>query len=147
MEKIKANAIIEIVGAPEEHVKETMEKVTSLINENKDFELIKKEISKAKEQEFPSPANKEEKVKIWSTLSEFEIIFKNFDALTNFCFEFMPSSIEILEPLNLKLGAQEMNDSLNDILARLHHQARIIMEYSALKKRIEEMSKKPLGNQ
>ena len=50
----------------------------------------------------------------------------------------MPSSIEVLEPLELKMEAQDINNSLNDILARLHHQSKIIMEYAALKKKIQE---------
>ncbi len=134
MEKIKANAIIEIAGAPEEHVKETMNKVVNLIKENKDLDLKTQDIAEPKENEFSNPSNKDQKVKIWSTLGEFEIEFKDFDALTNFCFEFMPSSIEIIEPLDLKISANDMNNTLNDILARLHHQSKIIMEYAALKK-------------
>ncbi len=142
MEKIIANTIIEIVGAPVEHVKETMEKVSNLIKENKDYDIIKKETSEPKENEFPHPSKKDEKVKVFSTFTEFEISFKNYDALTNFCFEFMPSSVEVLEPMELKIDAQEVNNTLNDILARLHHQSKIIMEYSALKKRIQAVAAK-----
>ena len=142
MEKIIANTIIEIVGAPVEHVKETMEKVSNLIKENKDYEIIKKETSEPKESEFPHPSKKDEKIKVFSTFTEFEIGFDNFDSLTNFCFEFMPSSIEVIEPLELKMDAQDVNNSLNDILARLHHQSKIIMEYAALKKKIQEAAAK-----
>ncbi|MBT3416873.1 hypothetical protein HON86_02875 [Candidatus Woesearchaeota archaeon] len=142
MEKIIANTIIEIVGAPIEHIKETMEKVSNLINENKNYEIIKKETSDPKESEFPHPSKKDEKIKVFSTFTEFEISFKDYDALTNFCFEFMPSSVEVLEPMELKIGAQEVNNTLNDILARLHHQSKIIMEYSALKKRIQQVAAK-----
>jgi len=148
MEKIIVNTIIEIVGAPVEHVKETMDKICNLIKENKDYELIKKEISEPKETEFQHPSKKDEKVKVFSTFTEFEISFNDFDALTNFCFEFMPSSIEVIEPLELKIDAQEVNNSLNDILARLHHQSKIIMEYAALKKKIQEAAAKhSSGNQ
>jgi hypothetical protein len=138
MEKIIANTIIEIVGAPAEHIKETMDKVSKIIKENKDYELITQETSEPKENEFDHPSKKGEKIIVFSIFTEFEISFKNFDALTNFCFEFMPSSIEVLEPLELKMEAQDINNSLNDILARLHHQSKIIMEYAALKKKIQE---------
>ena len=40
--------------------------------------------------------------------------------LIGFCFDFMPSSIEILEPNNLSMEIQEIGDLLNDLLARLH---------------------------
>jgi len=142
MEKIKANAIIEIAGAPKEHVEQTMVKVIEIIKANKEHEIIKNEISEPTESEFPDPNNAENKIKIWSTFTEIEADFQSFDALTNFCFEFMPSSIEILEPLELKIDAQEVNNTLNDILARLHQQSKIVMEYATLKKKIQEAAAK-----
>nr|MBA4404717.1 hypothetical protein [Nanoarchaeum sp.] len=137
MEKIIANTMIEIAGAPVEHVKKTMDKVIELVSQDKNLKLIKSETGEPKENEFDHPTKKGEKIKVWSTFTEFEIEFKNFDTLTNFCFEFMPSSIDIIEPVQLKIGAEEINLTLNDILGRLHHQSKIIMEYSALKKQIE----------
>jgi hypothetical protein len=142
MEKITANAIIEIVGAPKEHIEETMTKVMDLIEKNEDHKIIKKETSEPKESDFPDPNNPEKNIKVWSTFTELEADFKNFDALTNFCFEFMPSSIEILEPLEMKMEAQEINNSLNDILARLHQQAKMMMEYATLKRKIQEAAAK-----
>ncbi|MBS3172194.1 hypothetical protein J4438_01260 [Candidatus Woesearchaeota archaeon] len=145
MEKIIANTIVEIAGAPIEHVKQTMDKVISLIEKDKDMKIIEKETGEPKENEFDHPTKKGEKIKVWSTFTEFEIEFKNFDTLTNFCFEFMPSSVDIIEPTQLKIGAEEINLTLNDILGRLHHQSKILMEYSALKKQIEEARQKILG--
>jgi len=137
MEKIIANTMIEIAGSPIEHVKKTMDKVIELVDQDKNMKIIKKEISEPRENEFDHPTKKGEKIKVWSTFTEFEIEFKSFETLTNFCFEFMPSSIDIIEPVQLKIGAEEVNLTLNDILGRLHHQSKIIMEYSALKKQIE----------
>jgi len=145
MEKIIANTMVEIAGAPIEHVKQTMDKVISLIEKDKDMKIIKKETGEPKENEFDHPTKKGEKIKVWSTFTEFEIEFKNFDTLTNFCFEFMPSSVDIIKPTQLKIGAEEINLTLNDILGRLHHQSKILMEYSALKKQIEEARQKILG--
>lgn len=142
MEKIKANAIIEIVGKPKEHIEETMQKVIGLIEQNEDHEVLKKEISEPKETEFPDPNDKEKTIEVWSTFTELEANFKSFDALTNFCFEFMPSSVEILDPLDLKIDAQEVNNTLNDILARLHQQSKIAMEYATLKRKIQEAAAK-----
>jgi len=36
-------------------------------------------------------------------------------------FDFMPSSIEILEPQSLELKSQELTDFLNDLITRLHN--------------------------
>ena len=140
MEKITANTIIEIVGSPKEHVQKTMQEVINLIKTNKDFEIIKEEISEPNEREFPNPSKEGEKIQIWSTLTEFEIKFKDFYTLSNFCFDFMPSSIEILEPTELKIPNQNANDALNDLLARLHQQAKVMLEYAALKKKLAKSS-------
>ena len=140
MEKITANAMIEIVGSPKEHVEKTMQEVINLIKTNKNFKIIKEEISEPNEREFPNPSKEGTKVQIWSTLTEFEIEFKDFYALTNFCFDFMPSSIEILEPVELKVPNQKANDALNDLLARLHQQARVMLDYVALKNKLAKSS-------
>lgn len=137
MEKIKANVIIEIAGAPREHIEGTLKKINDMIQANKNYILLSSERSEIHEQEFPG--KDEKKIKIFSAFTELEIEFKDFYALTGFCFEYMPSSLEILDPLNLKITAKELNESLNDLLAKLHHQSKIIMEYSALKKRIEKI--------
>jgi flagellar motor switch protein FliM len=56
---------------------------------------------------------------VWSTFGEFEIEFKNFDSITDFCFEFMPSSIEVVEPVDLKMSSKELEGVFNDVLAKL----------------------------
>ena len=40
--------------------------------------------------------------------------------LGGFCFDFMPASVDIIEPETINLGIQEFNNSLNDLLATLH---------------------------
>lgn len=109
MEKIKIRTIVELMGTPKEHVEETMEKVIDLIQKKDYVTLIKKDIAEIKQVET-----------IWSTFGEFEILVPDIDKLTDFCFEFMPSSIEILEPDILKIDAKKLEGSFNDILAKFH---------------------------
>jgi hypothetical protein len=130
MEKIKINTIIEIVGMPKEHVEETMNKVVSLIKEDKEIELITHDTAETK------------MVKdLWSTFTEFELDFKDFKKLTGFCFDFMPSSVEILEPVSPKVSSEDVSELLNDVLAKIHQYdmalKRMILEQRA-KKKIEE---------
>jgi len=144
MEKIKASAIIEIVGAPKEHVLETINKAVDLIKQNKDFELVKSEISEPHEQEFPG--KNEKKIIVYSSFAEVEVNFKNFYSLMGFCFEFMPSTIDILEPAELKVSNTITNEALNDLLARLHQNSRIMIEYAALKRRLQKNKINEQGN-
>ena len=65
METIRTKSIIEIVGKPEKHITQTMNKVVELIASNKNMDLIDKTIAETK------------KIKgLWSTFGEFEIDFK-----------------------------------------------------------------------
>ena len=48
----------------------------------------------------------------------------------------MPSSIEIIEPEELKISQGDLEASLGDLLGKLHENSRIIMEYQALKQQI-----------
>jgi len=72
---------------------------------------------------------------MWSTFTEFELEFNNFKKLTDFCFNFMPSSIEIIEPETNKLSSGSIEEMLNDVLAKLHQYdmalKRMIMETRA----------------
>jgi hypothetical protein len=109
MEELRIRAIIEILGIPKEHVEETMQKVVDLIKQNQKLTLIDYEIAELKQIE-----------KLWSTFGEFELEIPDIEALTDFCFEFMPSSIEIIEPDELKTSTRKIENSFNDILAKLH---------------------------
>ena len=109
MEKIKIRSIIEIVGKPKEHIEDTMKKVVDLIKSNDKFSLTDQKIAEVKEVKG-----------LWSTFGEFEIIFSSFEDIGTFCFEFMPSSVEILSPEEIKVDSHEIEDFTNDVLAKLH---------------------------
>ncbi len=124
MEKIKINTIIEIVGMPKEHVEKTMRQVVELIEKDEEIKKLNHDTAEAK-------LVKE----MWSTFTEFELEFNNFKKLTDFCFNFMPSSIEIIEPETNKLSSGSIEEMLNDVLAKLHQYdmalKRMIMETRA----------------
>lgn len=111
MDSLRVRAIIEILGTPKDHVEETMQKVLDLIKKSENMELISHDIAETQEIE-----------NIWSTFGEFELEFQDIDKLTDFCFEFMPSSIEILEPEDLvKVKTKKLEGLFNDMLTKVHH--------------------------
>ena len=115
MEKVEeghilAKAIIEVLGRPEEHVEETMKLVIDKTKKLENVELIKKKIHEIKEQEGG----------LFSTFTEIEILTKNINTLFSFCLDFMPSSIDILEPVQHEIEVGDLNALLNDFLATLH---------------------------
>ena len=109
--KIIARIIVEIMGAPQEHVADTMNKVIIKLKESDT--LVVKTVETADCVKVDE--------KFFSTFSEIEIEVKKLETLMSLGFDFMPSSIEILEPQSLELKSQELTDFLNDLITRLHN--------------------------
>lgn len=113
--QIKAKVIIEVVGAPKEHVETTLKNIVNKVKDEKDLNLLRSEFFEAKETEV-----KDMPQKVWSAFFELDITVPNINRLISFCFDYMPSSIDILDPSKLDLNAGEISDMLNDLLAGLH---------------------------
>jgi|SRR3989344_2852698 len=130
--QIKARVIIEVVGAPIDHVKEALNNLIEKIKEDKDLSLEKQEIFEPAE--LPD-------LKLFSTFVEADIKFSNIEKLVGFCFDFTPSSIEITEPFSFIFDARFLNCILNDVVTKLHKYTMLIRnldaEYAILKKEID----------
>ncbi|MBW2964096.1 hypothetical protein KY363_01430 [Candidatus Woesearchaeota archaeon] len=106
---VLARIIIEVLGAPKEHVEEAVQIVVDKVHHIKDADVISENTYEA-----------EEKGKLFVTFSELEIWFHNLDTLSNFLFEFTPSSVEIVQPQTLSLKANFVSGFLNDFLLKMH---------------------------
>lgn len=113
-EKIKegwllARVIIEVAGKPKKHVETTLDDYIKKIETEKAI-ILKKEMNKAKKQAG----------EMFAAFCELEIIFKNLNELVYFCFDYMPSSVEIYDPQELMYKARDLTDFINDLQAKLH---------------------------
>ncbi len=107
---IIVRTILEVLGKPKKHVETTVETVVGQLKEREGTWILEEELSEAKEIEG-----------LWSAFAELEVHFRSFGELSQFCFDFMPSSIEIVEPENMGLHVTQLNTLLNDLLANLHN--------------------------
>jgi len=116
---IYCRVVVEMLGKPIEHVDKSIRGVLDKIKEEKDFIVIKGKLAKPKKRET---GVKEAGViqEMWSTFAEVELLFKDLTAVTYFCFEYMPSSIEIIEPQTFSARAIEMSEFFNDLQTKLH---------------------------
>ena len=97
-----------MMGAPKEYIEKTLTDYLEKLK--KDGIKIKQEIvEKAKEQG-----------ELFSTFAELDIEFDKMEDLFGFCFDSMPSSVEILEPEELQISANDFSNYLNDLQAKLH---------------------------
>lgn len=104
--------IVEVVGNPKEHVEATLKNYVKKAKEDDNgVEVI---------DEHYEPAEKQEKTGLWSAFSEIEIKVKSPSVLVAFCIDYMPSSIEVLEPETFHFKANEFSNFFNDLQAKLH---------------------------
>ncbi len=122
MNEIKVRVIVEVIGSPEDHVNSVMKSLVEKMKTRKELTVTKEEIFKAK---------KMEKQPLWSTFTEAEISFRGFQAILNFCFDFMPSSVEIISPESVACKQKELSDFVNDLIGRLHQYDMILKNIHA----------------
>ncbi|MBS3102707.1 hypothetical protein J4458_04655 [Candidatus Woesearchaeota archaeon] len=106
---IRCRTIIEILGKPKEHVEKTIRAYIDKIKQDRELIVLNATFSDA-----------EEKDKLWAVFAELEMVIKGVDKLIGFCFDYMPSSIEILKPEEFAMKAKTIQDFINDLQARLH---------------------------
>jgi len=125
--KIIIKAVVEILGTPKEHVEDTIRHVVEKIKEQ--FKVINDVVYDAVEVKG-----------LWSSFVDVEIEVKNFDDIIGICFDYMPSSIEIIKPEEFSITNNQIMDFLNDLIARLHKYDMVVKNLRAenlvLKKRI-----------
>ncbi len=112
MEKgyLKVIVFFEMLGKPKEHIEETLKKYILNIKTDENIKFIKEDYAKAEKQDDD----------LWSTFVEAEILVSGMDKLTWLCFNFMPASIEIIEPEKKQFTNKQMGFWLNDVLSKLH---------------------------
>ncbi len=101
--------VLEILGSPKDHVEKTLRMVIDKLKAEEGIKLIKETVYEAQEIK-----------QLWSTFADLELEIRDAEKLIDICFDYMPSSIEILDPQSMDLGSKTFGDMLNDLLARLH---------------------------
>ena len=112
MEKtIHFRTVIEILGRPKEHVESAIKEQVEKIKKDTKYQILEAEFAEIKKQEEQD---------LWATFAELEVKAAKVEDLTFFCFEFMPSIIEIVEPENFQISDKDFSLFLNDLQAQLH---------------------------
>ena len=112
-EPILTRIILEMLGAPKEHMEKTMHAYVEKLK--KSHTVLKSNVVEATPQG-----------QLFSIFAELEMRFPSLADLLDFCFESMPSSVEIIEPSQFSISLDKINAFLNDLQARLHEADAII---------------------
>src|SRR3989338_2455274 len=132
---IHCRTIIEILGAPKEHVMNTIKAYVDKIRADDQYIILQEEYSEPKEVE-----------KMFTQFVELEILAKDASAIAFFCFDYMPSSIEIIEPETFIYRAADFSSFFNDLQALLHKMDRFVKEFAAQQKNLLRNSNLLLRN-
>jgi hypothetical protein len=135
-QKFTARIILELLGSPEEHINQTLKDVVNKVKEEKEIKVVKAKLFDAEQQEN----------KLWSAFAEIELESKDMKRILDLCFDYMPSTIEILEPAGMEMDSEDIASLFNDLLAKLHKYDMLLKNFHAenvvMKKQLEEIHKK-----
>jgi len=115
-------AIFEMVGNPKEFVEDSLKKYIHKMKELEGIKLLSYKI--ANPEKLENPENKTFKLEsekpLWSAFAEVEFLAKDVQHFTWLCINFLPSSIEIIEPTEFVIDNVRFGHILNDFVAKLH---------------------------
>lgn len=109
---VTAIIVIEMMGRPPKHLKENLEKYVDKLDDVKGVKVITKNPSEPKELK--------DSKNLYTIFSEVELECDTFKILGDIMFDFMPASVEIVEPSKVTLTSDEATDFMNALTGRLH---------------------------
>lgn len=110
--KLRVTFIIEVIGRPAEHIFKALEDLIARLAVEQDVQVVNKKIHEPKEAEKAK--------NLFVTFAEVEFLTTTLDRLIELCFIYMPSSVEIIEPAEMRFTLNDANAILNSLLSRLH---------------------------
>jgi S-adenosylmethionine:tRNA-ribosyltransferase-isomerase (queuine synthetase) len=109
---IKATIIIEMMGRPVEHLKETFNEYLNKMSEDDLLVINSKKVYE--------PKKIEESKEMYSCFAEIEIEVQKPINLLDVVFRYMPASVEITEPSEINFPLFEANEIFNALSGKLH---------------------------
>jgi len=112
MAKIIFRAIMEVLGKPQAHVEEALKGYVKKLKEDTRYKVMVEEIAPSKQQEGQE---------MWTTFAEIEAETGDLKNIIDFCFDYMPSMVEIIEPTEISLTDVQASMFFSDLQGKLHN--------------------------
>ncbi len=117
---VRFRTILEVLGKPKEHIETAIKEYVKKIKDDSEYIILKESYSES------SPQGQ-----LWSIYAELEIVARDVTKLIGFCFEYMPSSVEIIKPDQFALEHHIVTGFLNDLQSRLHNVDMVVKKLKA----------------
>ncbi|MEK6816898.1 MAG: hypothetical protein AABY09_04750 [Nanoarchaeota archaeon] len=118
-QKIIARVILEVMGMPKEHVEQALKDTISKLKDDGRVRLLNSKTYETEQIE-----------EFWSTFAEVEFEADEMKNVLDVCFDYQPSTLEIMEPAGIEMDTAYLASLFNDLLAKLH-------QYNAVVKNME----------
>lgn len=122
-------ATIEVIGYPEDHVKEVMQKIIEKLKTEDGLQILKNEV-------HPTEKVKE---KFFATFVDIEMKINDFGKVLHFCYDYLPSSFEIIDADKITIPTREFSAGISEMIVKLHQYNLIV---NNLSNKITELQKK-----
>lgn len=106
---LHVNVVIEMLGKPKEYIQQVMISLLEKMKKEERMEIVKQNVAEPREHEG-----------YFTTFADIEMVIKDMNALQEFIFSYMPSSVEIITPTEINLSLNDANMLFNNMAARLH---------------------------
>ncbi len=114
---IRAWAAIEVLAVTEAAADSSLEKHVESMSAEENMIIYKKEFKKTEKVQHPFDKSKE----AYSKVVELEFIARRFEHLAYLVMNYAPSSIEIMEPSEMKIDLPQAQTLLNTISELMHN--------------------------
>src|SRR3989344_4590330 len=84
---------------------------------------------------------KEHVEELWSSFVDIKITFKDLNQMIVFCFDYMPSSVDIIEPLKFNFESVEISGLFNDLMGKIHHYDMLLKNFKAMNEMLKRKVK------
>lgn len=144
--QLRVNIIIEIMGRPAEHVKQTLINLIMKIASEKGVKLISKEVHEP----LPVKDSKD----LFTSFVEASLELDSINKYLEILFNYMPSHIELVTPEEISFSNTDLNNLANQLVQKLHNYDAIaknsLVERDIMLKKLYEVAphlfKKPDGS-
>jgi len=133
---VRSVMIVEMAGKPASLVKEKLTEHIGILEKVKDVTVHSIKVSE--------PRLIENSPGIYTCFTEADFEIPSFSRLTETMFDFMPSSIEVIEPGKVTMDSNEASAMLNNLSGRLHRYDEIA---KVAKSRVQQLAKQLQENQ
>ncbi|MBU0761184.1 MAG: hypothetical protein KJ600_04545 [Nanoarchaeota archaeon] len=136
MDKLNASLIVEILGRPPDHLKESLNLLVEKMGSEKGVKIINKTCHEPKEVEGSKD--------FFTTFAEIDVELESLSNYFGILLAYMPSHIEITYPEKLTITNADLNEVANALTQRLHNYDAVVKKALAdrdvLVKKLQEVA-------